>query len=312
MLEVRLHGALAKEFGMVWNLDVRSAPEAVDIIDANRPGFRRRIMELAHKGYVYRVRTKDHDYDNDDVQMALGSAKRLDITPVVMGAGAGLRFVIGAVLVVVGLYSETPALVAAGASMMMGSISEWLTPKAKKDSSASGLQSWGISGATNTVDQGYPVPIIYGEVLTGSYVISAGISISQLHNGSGDPSVEIGGDFNVSTGTGVGGTFTQVLTLGASAFNLKDPITYSWAVTGFSGAAAVRVTGQNTSAIRIEVDFPPMLDDQSLTFTGSASVSISGVSTNGTATTNTATSSQSLSVNVLTTTYGGNGSGGAP
>jgi predicted phage tail protein len=309
MVEIRLHGPLAAGFGKVWNLDVQTVQEAVQAIEANMAGFRRRIMELSHKGMVFRVRTKDHDYDNEDVHLELGSVKRIDIIPVILGASAGVRFVIGAVLVIVGAFTTiftagtSSTLIGLGLSLMAGSIAEWLTPKVKQTESAKGLQSWTISGPTNTVDQGLPVPVIYGEVLTGGYAISGGISVSQFVNGTTDPSVVINGAVDVSDSSGGGGNFTSKLRFSASTGNINDPLTYTWTKTGFAGASAVRLVNATSGVLTLEVDFASVADDTLVTYTGSITVVASGKKADNSGDTVTATATKAVSVSINAAVY---------
>lgn len=256
MLEIRLHGALAKQFGQRWDLNVASPREAVAAIEANSPGFRRAVMGLQGLGYSFRVRTLTHDYGDDDLDLRTGGAKRLDIIPVVTGSSAGARLVIGATLIAVGVYTGNPYLINAGATLAIGSVIQMLTPVPKQDSNSSTrLNSWSFSGPGNDLGQGQPVPVIYGEVLTGGYAISGGLSSSDLSvSGSIDASVTIGGQFDVSHETVYSGTCTTVLAFNAGPFNLTEPYTYAWTVGTFTGASAVRVTGASTAALRVEVD----------------------------------------------------------
>jgi predicted phage tail protein len=258
MVEVRLHGPLAKHFGMSWTFDIRTPLEAVAAIEANRPGFRKMISDLADKGMVFRVRTRTHDYDNDDVTASLGRATRLDIIPIIAGSSAGVRFVIGAVLVVVGyIVPGAQFLVPIGISMMIGAVVEWLTPQPKKeDFEKKGLESWTISGPNNNADQGQPVPVIYGEVLTGGNPISSGLSVSQLDRaGSTASSVNLGGNldpvFNVSVAT----ENTAVLQVSGSPFNIDEPLTYEWSYSGFAGATVTH-EGLDKATIRLHVTVP--------------------------------------------------------
>lgn len=279
MVEVRLHGPLAAQFGMVWNLDVGSPREAVAAIAAMKSGFRSAIMELSRKGMVFRVRSKNHDYCDDDIDLRLGSTRRLDIIPIVAGASAGIRFVIGATLVVVGVLNiASPWGVAAlstGASLMLGAVTEWLTPTPKR-SDVTNAQSWQISGPTNNIDQGLPVPIIYGEVLTGSQPISAGISVSQATvDGSVDPMVTIGGNLDPVLLFRNAGPYTVVVILSASPFNLNEPFTYQWQVTGFAGAVAKRLSKVNEASMRLEIDYN-LAELQTLDDPGQVTVTVTG------------------------------------
>lgn len=282
MIEVRLHGPLAR-FGKVWNLDVRSPAEAVNAIDRMKGGFRKLIWDLHQKGFQFRVRTKNFDYTSENLLMTVGSANRLDIIPILMGSSAGVRFVIGAVLVVAGfaLYgSGSPvlgqALISAGASMMIGSVAEMLAPKVKKEDLENNAKNWTLSGPSNTSEQGVPIPIIYGEVLTGSHVVSSSLVSEAYTPGSIlSTAVEINGDDYEWTAFNIGPHVeTLVIERTTSIKYLVEPYTWSWSVVGFNGAIAKRVTGQNTNKIRIELDYNVNVFE--VVDTGSISVQLTG------------------------------------
>jgi predicted phage tail protein len=235
MVEVRLHGPLSKSFGQKWMLDIQSPIEAVHAIEANKPGLRKLIRQLSNKGMVFRVRSKDHDYDETDISTTLGRVQRIDIIPIVKGASAGVRFVVGAILVVTGIIYANPYLTSIGASLMVGAVVEWLTPIPKPGETTSSSESWTLNGPSNTADQGSPVPIIYGEVLAGGYPVSAGISASQFTlGGSVEPSVYIVGETVVSQRARVRGDSNEPwgnraeLRLSANTYNLGDPLTFAW------------------------------------------------------------------------------------
>jgi predicted phage tail protein len=297
LVEIRLHGELARDFGKVWHLAIDSAREAIMAIEANMPGIRAKVMELAGRGLVFRVRSKNHDYAEDDIDMRLGSVKRIDIIPLVRGASAGVRFVVGAVLAIVGVFTYNPYLVSMGVSLMLGSVVEWLTPKPKKADVTESKNSWTLSGATNNVDQGQPVPVIYGEVLAPGYTISAALSAAQVSPaGSLGPDIAIGGSYDQAVYPIAGQLTTVKLQFSVGAFNITDPMTYSWTVSGFSSAQAVRVTGTNAATVYIELDiviasFPAA----PLVLSGSLSCSVNGRQPNRTDTVNV-TKSQSVVV----------------
>lgn len=281
MVEVRLHGALAREFGRVWNLEVQSPAEAVQAIDTMKKGFRAAIMKLDQAGMVFRVRSKTHDYGDDDVEMLLGDTKRIDIIPIVRGASAGLRFVAGAVLFVVGaatswLGGAGLPVAGLGLSLMFGAVTEWLTPKIKREDVEKSLNSWSFNGPVNTTEQGAPVPIIYGEVLTGGVPISAGIVTSSVTpDGATEPSVSIGGNPEFYVRAYGPGVYTIVVSLSASPFNLQDPLTYSWGYTGFASAVAKRLVISNRSTMRLELDYN--ITSSAVLDSGSVNVTVNGV-----------------------------------
>lgn len=286
MVEVRLHGALAKTFGMCWVLDIRSINEAVEAIDCARNGFKAKIMELDRQGLVFRVRSKTHDFDNEEVGINLGETDRIDIIPVVRGASAGFRFIIGALLVISTFIPVSPTFgnpyfQAVGTSLMLGSVAEWLAPTPKKVEQQESLRSWTINGANNNPDQGQVIPVIFGEVITGSLPISVGINTAQLTpNEAMDSLVTIGGQIEKTFYPGLGGRCTVVMQYSVSPFNMAEPYTYSWSFTGFPGKVSSSISGQGTATMKLSLVYDG-IDDQVIKETGDISVSVTGKETTG-------------------------------
>jgi predicted phage tail protein len=120
---------------------------------------------------------------------------------VVAGAGSAGRILIGIALIALafipGIGTATSAAIAAGAkaglttigtalfglgaSLVLGGIAQLLTPtpKISKDE-ADPRKSFSFSGIQNSSRAGVPVPVVYGETLVGSVVISADIDIVQV------------------------------------------------------------------------------------------------------------------------------------
>lgn len=68
-----------------------------------------------------------------------------------------------------------------GGSLILQGVSDMLTPVPKiAESEQDPRLSFNFSGIQNTSRAGVAVPVIYGEVLTGSVVISAGIETAQV------------------------------------------------------------------------------------------------------------------------------------
>lgn len=151
----------------------------------------------------YRVHTAGEDLALDDIHNPMG--QEVQIVPVVAGAGAAGRIILGVALIALSFVSfgagawaglggwsaaAGQAAVAGsasisvaflGASLIIGGIAQLLTPvpKAGKDDNDP-RKSFSFSGVQNTSRPGLPVPIVYGEMLVGSVVISAGIDIVQV------------------------------------------------------------------------------------------------------------------------------------
>ena len=181
---IRLHGALGEKFGREFHLDVKSPAEAVRALCAVVPGFEKYMHEHGRDYYKVFVGARNA---SDEVKYPCSDKEVIRIAPVIQGASAVGRIILGAVLIalsfipVVGQYigaTGVTILQGMGASMALGGVVELLTPQQKVSSSgdsADNTPSYNFHGPVNTTAQGHPVPLAYGEVMTGSAVISAGI-----------------------------------------------------------------------------------------------------------------------------------------
>ena len=186
--KIRLYGELAKFVGhRVLEADVASAAEAVRFLLANWPELEQH-MAKQH----YRVRTAAHDLGEDDLHFPMG--RELRIIPVIAGAGAVGRIILGVALIVATFAIPGAAawlgptavkiITAVGASLVIGGIGQLLTPTPKirqgSDSEGDPRKSFSFSGIQNVSRAGVPLPVVYGETIVGSVVISAGIDIVQV------------------------------------------------------------------------------------------------------------------------------------
>lgn len=189
---IKLYGPLAKFIGQrILEADVATAAEAVRFLLANWPELE------AHMGqHSYRVAVDDQDLPVDTEPEQLHypvGCSDIKIIPIVAGAGAAGRIIAGVALVAasflipgsaavigIGLKSLTAGI---GLSLALGGVAQLLTPVPKignEEDPSDPRKSFSFSGIQNTSRQGVPVPIIYGETLVGSVVISAGTDIVQV------------------------------------------------------------------------------------------------------------------------------------
>jgi predicted phage tail protein len=203
--KIRLYGELAKFVGYrVLEADVASAAEAVRFLLANWPELEQHMAQQH-----YRVRTAAHDLGEEDLHNPMG--QELRIIPVIAGAGSAGRIILGVALIALAFIpgvgwaaaaaakaaTATTAAVAAtsagfniagtilfglGTSLVLGGIAQLLTPTPKINTADEGdpRKSFSFSGIQNVSRAGVPVPVVYGETLVGSVVVSAGIDIVQV------------------------------------------------------------------------------------------------------------------------------------
>ncbi|MEN5159681.1 tail assembly protein [Achromobacter spanius] len=189
--EVRLYGRLGAKFGRVHSLAVNSAAEAIRALCVLVPGFERELSDSEAHGVHFACFLGKRNIGEDAMRHPVG-CDAIRIAPVMAGAKrAGLfQTILGAVLIVVasvysggaaaafsaGGWAGTTAVL--GASLMLGGIVQMLSPQQRGLSAADSPEngaSYNFNGPVNTSAQGNPVPLLYGRMIVGSSVISAGI-----------------------------------------------------------------------------------------------------------------------------------------
>jgi predicted phage tail protein len=188
--KIKLYGKLAKFIGhRVLEADVATAAEAVRFLLANWPE-----LEAHMSDQHYRVSIGTYDIDLEELHHPAGAAP-ISFVPVVTGAGAVGRILAGVALIALSFLIIPLGIAAAGAgiatavglagaSLLLGGVAQLLTPTPKvpqgADNQDDPRKSYSFSGIQNTSRQGVPVPIVYGETIVGSVVISAGIDTVQV------------------------------------------------------------------------------------------------------------------------------------
>jgi predicted phage tail protein len=181
--KIKLYGKLAKFIGhRVLEADVATAAEAVRFLLANWPE-----LEAHMSDQHYRVSIGTYDLELEELHHPAGQAP-ISFVPVVAGAGAVGRIIAGIALIALAIFVPLgifalPVL-SLGASLVLGGVAQLLTPTPKvpqgADNQDDPRKSYSFSGIQNTSRAGTPVPIVYGETVVGSVVISAGIDTVQV------------------------------------------------------------------------------------------------------------------------------------
>ena len=208
--KVKLHGELAKFVGHEeFEAVVKTTAEAVKFLITNFPK-----LEAYMSDKYYQVLVGDNELDKDQIHDPIGKSD-IHIVPVITGAGGSSfnRILLGGALigasflfpgagmfgtqglggvfaagttggVAVGSTLMTgigTALSAVGAGMVLNGVSEILfplpTPEEQEDDPRI---SFNFSGVQNTSRAGTAHPIVYGEIVTGSVVISASVDTNQV------------------------------------------------------------------------------------------------------------------------------------
>ena len=188
MTKIELGGVLGKTFGKTHQRLISTTSESIRALCCTVPGFEQFLNTSKARGLTYAVFRGKKNICVDDLGLPV-TDEVVRIVPVIIGSKkAGvLQTIFGAVLVAVGAvvtYFGGGAIgvpmMQMGAAMALGGVIQMLSPQpgglAMKDQGEN-KPSYAFGSPTNTVSQGYPVPIGYGKRRIGGAIISAGIYV---------------------------------------------------------------------------------------------------------------------------------------
>ncbi len=201
--KLKLYGELAKFIGhKEFEIKVHSLPQAISFLVNNFPEVEA-YMNPRH----YQVKIGNYEINEDELNFPIGQ-QDIHIIPVISGAGDGFgRFLLGAALIgasfffpgaglfgTTGLFGAGAAgvvgvsstgvllgtaigtgLSAIGAGLVLQGVGEMLYPTQNPEFEDNPQISFNFAGTQNTARAGTPVPIVYGEIFTGSVVISGDV-----------------------------------------------------------------------------------------------------------------------------------------
>ena len=190
--KIKLYGKLAEFVGhKEFEVQVDSVAKAVSFLVHNFEGIEKH-MSLQN----YHVSVGDYDIDKDEIDYPVGG-QDIHFVPTISGAGSGARkFIAGAVLLgfAIGTGGGFAAIGAGtfklgtfgtfamnlGASLVLQGVNEMLFSSEEPTDEEDPRISFSFSGVQNTSRAGTSHPIVYGEIITGSVLISAGIDTNQV------------------------------------------------------------------------------------------------------------------------------------
>jgi len=199
--KLKLYGELAEFVGhKEFEIEASTIPKAVSFLVNNFP----QIEPYMNPQY-YQVKVGDYAVDEEEIQLPIGQQEDIHIVPVIAGAGRGVgKILLGAALIATAFivpqglalkkgiatgfgFAKAGALakglVYVGASLVLQGVSDLLfpLPKPKEFNSEEDPRiSFNFGGTQNTGRAGTPVPVVYGEIVTGSVVISGAIDTEQV------------------------------------------------------------------------------------------------------------------------------------
>tara|TARA_R100001163_G_C5044816_1_gene182263 strand:+ start:551 stop:1165 length:615 start_codon:yes stop_codon:yes gene_type:complete len=199
--KIKLYGELANFVGhKEFEVKVKTLSHAVSFLINNFAG----IEEYMNPKY-YQVKVGNYSIDETEIHHPLGQ-EDIHFVPVIQGAGRGLgKILLGGALIALsfgvgGVFANPLAFGAKGfgfasaglgakaafgigAGLLLSGVSDMLFPVPKLpdfNSEQDPRISFNFSGTQQTTRAGTPVPLVYGEIFTGSVVISGAVDTEQV------------------------------------------------------------------------------------------------------------------------------------
>ena len=198
--KIKLYGELANFVGhKEFEVKVETLSHAVSFLINNFAG----IEEYMNPKY-YQVKVGNYLIDETEIHHPIGQ-EDIHFVPVIQGAGRGLgKILLGGALIALSfgvggvfsaplIQSGTFSFAAAGlgakaafgigAGLLLSGVSDMLFPVPKLpdfNSEQDPRISFNFSGTQQTTRAGTPVPLVYGEIFTGSVVISGAVDTEQV------------------------------------------------------------------------------------------------------------------------------------
>ena len=228
---IRVYGTLADLVGCrTFRACVNTVRDAVSFLTANFPQ-----VEAHIKQRHFRVKISNWTIGEDDLSAPIGQADEIHIIPAICGAGGNngvLGILAGVALIGIGLLIPAvgPILTNLGIGLLLSGISTLISPTPQvPDEENDPSRSYNFSRLTNTSVEGIPVPLVYGEIVTGSVVLSVGIEedeqeiVAGYVPGEGDPNPQTD-DIFVEFGGGSGDICAEHV----YRYTIEACITMSW------------------------------------------------------------------------------------
>lgn len=186
MTKVYIHGKLGKIFGEYHELDISRKADVVKAIDANRKGFKKTILSAFKKDIHFDAidpKESKTSFKSIDEYLNQPAPEELHIIPSVGGSGPLMPFILmlGKAAITVGKFLTGGTFLGNLAmGVLLQGISYLLTPKppepvAQKVESKIAQASYLFSSLENQAVQGFPIPLLYGELRVGSSIITVNI-----------------------------------------------------------------------------------------------------------------------------------------
>lgn len=198
MTNVIIHGELGKVFGANHTFKLEKLMDVVKALNANNPGFKEHILSLFYKGVHYNMvnlEKPNQKWDSIEEYSKEEAPDEIHLVPEIAGAGlvaaavgavAAIAGAIGGIVAAVSLSSIGGFLLNLAVGLLIQGIMTLLFPVELPKTSAQTVEtkidtsSYIFTNLQNNAVQGFPIPLVYGEMRIGSNIIATNVVSEDL------------------------------------------------------------------------------------------------------------------------------------
>ena len=202
MQRVILLGDMGEKFGEVWEMNVEYLKDIFKLIQCQRPEFRQYLLDCNENGTDFAIK-RGGEYVGEEELMLSVYDEDIIITAVPAGAKSGFAKILLAIVIIIvvffvpipglestlwaagtGAGASTAASVALqmtlglAASLALQGITQLLMPGPEVDRETP--DNYLFDGNSEHIKEGFPVPLLYGEMLIGGAVINQSYSTDKI------------------------------------------------------------------------------------------------------------------------------------
>ena len=190
MQSVYLVGGIEK-FGPHWEAECSNIRDIFRLIDCQTPGFRKYLVDAAEAGVGFEIQRGEEFLEEPEEMLLSLNNEDIIITEVPAGSkSAGSKILAAIAIITVAIMlpgsftaaltgtstqsalvaSATVGLTMVAVNLAIAGITQLLAPGPQTDEGTD--PSYLFNGPQNTISQGLPVPVAYGELIVGGMPIS--------------------------------------------------------------------------------------------------------------------------------------------
>tara|TARA_R110001592_G_scaffold131527_1_gene345541 strand:- start:3559 stop:4143 length:585 start_codon:yes stop_codon:yes gene_type:complete len=193
MTNVIIHGEFGEIYGTNHKFKVRKLLDITNALEANNPGVRNFLLSKFKEGLSYAFidpKNPNKKWETADELAAASAPEEIHIVPAITGA-----FIFSAIAAIVGFIGGAVAALGAAigaggflANLAIGLLIQGVmsllfpveTPKPQTQESKIDMSSYIFTNLQNTAVQGFPIPLLYGELRVGSNIISTNVTSADI------------------------------------------------------------------------------------------------------------------------------------